>query len=90
MHLNSPPLHRTQSEIVKNTTQFYAETVVTVEHSADTLEHENDSENDEVSKGTDLNDKLPPTPSCNLQRKSAPDTEASDQTRILTKAQPRK
>ena len=48
-----------------------------MEHSADTLEHEHDSENDEVNKGTDLNDNLPPKPSNTFQTKSSP--EASDQ-----------
>ena len=48
-----------------------------MEHYADTLKHERDSENDEVNKDTDLNDNLPPKPSRNFQTKSSPDAEAS-------------
>ena len=77
MHVQSTPLHRNQSEIVTNTSHFNAETV-TVEHSADALKHDYSSANDEVNKGTDLNDNLLPKPSSNFQKKTSPDPEASD------------
>jgi hypothetical protein len=60
-------LHRNPSETGKHD-----------EHSADTLTDEHDSENDEVNKGTDLNDNLPPKPSSYSLTKSSQDAEASD------------